>query len=230
MTPSPRISATRRRAPAVLLALLSVLVTLLVAGRWGPLLALDTSLATALHRIAVAWPAWTRANRLLSDWLWDPWTMRAVLAVVVCDLVRCGARRQALWVAVTALAGTALQQTLKAVIGRARPVWPDPVDSAHYAAFPSGHALSAIVTGALVLWLLRLHGAPAGRLWAARAVVAVSVVGVGVTRVCLGVHWPSDVIGGWLLGGALVAAATAVSPAYAPPPAGGWPGAARRAG
>ncbi|MFI9048839.1 phosphatase PAP2 family protein [Streptomyces sp. NPDC053427] len=210
--------AVRPRPPLALLAvltLLSVLLTVLVVARWGPLLSLDASLANALHRCAVTAPAWTRVNRLLSDWVWDPWAMRVVLAAVVVRLVRRGAWPLGLWVAGTALVGTALQQTLKAAVGRARPVWPDPVDSAHYAAFPSGHALSVTVAGGLVLWLLRRHGARSRRQWAARTIVAVSVVGVGFTRVHLGVHWPSDVIGGWLLGGALVAGAAAAYPAYA---------------
>jgi undecaprenyl-diphosphatase len=38
-------------------------------------------------------------------------------------------------------------------------------------------------------------------------VAVVSVVGVGLTRVWLGVHWPSDVVGGWLLGATVVALA-----------------------
>lgn len=41
------------------------------------------------------------------------------------------------------------------------------------------------------------------------AVAAVSVLGVGFTRLYLGVHWPSDVLGGWLLGAALVYGAIA---------------------
>lgn len=44
----------------------------------------------------------------------------------------------------------------------------------------------------------------------ALAVGAVSVLGVGLTRVWLGVHWPSDVVGGWLLGAMLVALAVVV--------------------
>lgn len=47
-------------------------------------------------------------------------------------------------------------------------------------------------------------------MWRAALVAAgVSVLGVGVTRLYLGVHWPSDVLGGWLLGAALVAFAVA---------------------
>ena len=59
----------------------------------------------------------------------------------------------------------------------------------------------------LLLWLLHRYGA--GRvLWrTAVAVAVVSVVGVGLTRIWLGVHWPTDVVGGWLFGALLVALA-----------------------
>ncbi|MFG2828342.1 phosphatase PAP2 family protein [Streptomyces sp. NPDC048434] len=213
---------------ALLCTLLFGLLLTLVVVRWGPLVSLDTDLAGTLHRTAVAAPGWTRLNRVLTDWVWDPWTMRAVLAVTVLLLVRRGERRLALWVAATALIGTGLQQAVKALVGRARPVWPDPVASAHYAAFPSGHALSVLVAGALVLWLLRLVGARP--LWrrTAGTVVVVSVVGVSFTRLYLGVHWLSDVIGGWLLGGALVAGSAAVYGACASRL--DWPAAARRTG
>src|SRR5437868_6442408 len=98
---------------------------------------------------------------------------------------------------------SALLLTLVAIewhplIDRPRPVWPDPVDSARYAAFPSGHAMTATVVCGLLLWLLHHHGA--GRaLWrTALTTAVVSVAGAGLTRVWLGVHWPSDVLGGWL--------------------------------
>ncbi|MER7155909.1 phosphatase PAP2 family protein [Streptomyces lydicus] len=186
-------------------AALFLMLLALVVLRWGPLMSLDAAVSGALHRTAVASPGWTRVSRVLSDWVWDPWAMRALLAVVIGLLVRRGAPLLAVWVGATALAGTALQQLVKALVGRARPVWPDPVDSAHYAAFPSGHAMSALVAGVLLLWLLRLYGARPGWRWTARVLVVLSVVGVGCTRVFLGVHWPSDVLGGWLLGGAVVA-------------------------
>ncbi|WP_030017426.1 phosphatase PAP2 family protein [Streptomyces monomycini] len=194
-----------------LLLLLLPFITLLalVAARWSPLLALDHSIATSLHRTAVTAPGLTSVNKVFSDWVWDPWTLRTLLAVAVIALLRRGQWVLGCWVAVTAAVGTALQQVLKALVGRQRPEWPDPVDSAHYAAFPSGHAMTAAVAGGLALWLLRLLGARRRRLWAAGVPIAVSVTGVGLTRVYLGVHWATDVLGGWLLGGALVAAAAA---------------------
>ncbi|WP_392668145.1 phosphatase PAP2 family protein [Streptomyces sp. LN785] len=177
----------------------------LVAVRWSPLMALDRTVAGTLHRRAVTEPGLVHVNRILTDWVWDPWTMRLLVAVAVVLLWWRGERVLAGWVAATSLIAAVLQQGLKAAIGRARPRWPDPVDSAQYSAFPSGHAMTAMVSCGLLLWLLHRHGV-GRRVWAgALAVAWVSVIGVGVTRLYLGVHWMSDVLGGWLTGAALVA-------------------------
>ncbi|MEU5714604.1 phosphatase PAP2 family protein [Streptomyces sp. NPDC020403] len=189
----------------VVCALLSAALTALVAVRWPPLMSLDGTVARSLHRGAVTEPGLVHLNRVLTDWVWDPWTMRVLTAVVVIALWWRGAPRLAGWVAATSLLATVLQQALKSAVGRERPQWPDPVDSAHYAAFPSGHAMTAMVTCGLLLWLLRLYGA-APLLWRTAVVVAVvSVLGVAFTRLYLGVHWLSDVVGGLLLGGAVTA-------------------------
>ncbi|MER5553678.1 phosphatase PAP2 family protein [Streptomyces sp. NPDC002793] len=190
-------------------AALSLVVLVLVAVRWPPLISLDTTVADGLHRRAVDEPGLVRASRVLTDWVWDPWTMRVLTAVVVITLWRRGARLLAGWVAATSLVGTLLQQGLKWAVGRERPQWPDPVDSAHYAAFPSGHAMSAAVACGLLMWLLRLHGVEPSVWWGSLALAAVSVAGVSLTRVYLGVHWMSDVLGGVLSGAALVALSVA---------------------
>ncbi|WP_326764097.1 phosphatase PAP2 family protein [Streptomyces sp. NBC_01591] len=186
-------------------ALLALVVLTLVAVRWSPLMTLDRNIADALHRRAVTEPGLVHTNRILTDWAWDPWTMRGLITVAVVVLWWRGERLLAVWVAATSVLATLVQQGLKSAVGRERPQWPDPVDSAHYAAFPSGHAMTALVSCGLLLWLLRRHGT-GPRLWRTALVVAfVSVVGVGLTRLYLGVHWLSDVLGGWLLGAALVA-------------------------
>ncbi|GGJ07938.1 hypothetical protein GCM10010121_017840 [Streptomyces brasiliensis] len=106
--------------------------------------------------------------------------------------------------------GTLVQQALKAAVDRPRPIWQDPVDSAPYAAFPSGHAMTATVVCGLLLWLLHRFDAGRALRRTAVALAVVSVAGVGLTRVWPGVHWPSDVVGGWLLGALLVAPAVLV--------------------
>ncbi|MGW5348131.1 phosphatase PAP2 family protein [Streptomyces sp. NPDC004050] len=192
-------------------AVLAALLTVLVAIRWQPLLRLDALVARDLHTVAVARPGVTGVVRVLSDWVWDPWTMRALAALACVWLWLRADRRRAVRVAGATVAAAAVSQGMKEAVGRDRPVWPDPVDAAHFAAFPSGHAMTAAAVCGMLLWLLP-PSAPRAWVRAAWVLAAVSVLGVGFTRVYLGVHWPSDVLAGWLMGAALAALAV------------GWPG------
>ncbi|MDX3522994.1 phosphatase PAP2 family protein [Streptomyces scabiei] len=206
--PPHRPPATRTVRAAVAFAAPSVLLLVLVALSWAPLMSLDRSIADTTHRWAVADPGLTHAFRILTDWVWDPVTMRLLaLAAAVWMVWRHRDWWLAVWLGVTCAAGTAVQQGLKAAVGRERPAWPDPVDSAHYAAYPSGHAMTATVVLGLLVWLLHRYGAGRAVVRAALAVAVVSVLGVGLTRIWLGVHWASDVVGGWLLGGLTIALA-----------------------
>jgi undecaprenyl-diphosphatase len=193
------------------LALCSVVLLALVEASWQPLIAMDTEVARTTHRWAVRADGLTAVARVLTDWFWDPVTLRALTVVVAGWLAL---RRAQWWPALWLVAGVAvaavLQQVLKAVVARPRPVWPDPLDDARFAAFPSGHAMTATVCCGLLLWVLHRRGAGRGLWRAAVATAVVSVVGVGLTRVWLGVHWPTDVLGGWLLGAMTVAAAVMV--------------------
>ena len=102
---------------------------------------------------------------------------------------------------------------LKELAARPRP---DPalalVEETGYA-FPSGHAVfAAAFFGALIILLSRwryLEGRPALRLTAQGALLLL-LLGVGASRVWLGVHWPSDVIGGFLFGALYLAVLVAI--------------------
>ncbi|MEU6513856.1 phosphatase PAP2 family protein [Streptomyces sp. NPDC046978] len=195
---------------AAALSLASLTLLLLVALSWHPLTALDGDVSRTLHRSALAHRGTTRAFRILTDWVWDPATMRILAAAAVLWLLwRRRDPRTALWVAATGVLAALVQNAFKVLVGRARPVWPDPVDSARGSAFPSGHAMTATVVCGLLLWLLHRYGAAGATRLMAWAAAVVSVVGVGLTRVWLGVHWPSDVVGGWLLGALMVTLAVA---------------------
>ncbi|MFF3850262.1 phosphatase PAP2 family protein [Streptomyces sp. NPDC002328] len=212
--PSPYRTAVRA---ALALGLSSLLLLVLVVAEWGPLISVDGDIARTTHRWAVADPDVTQVCRVLTDWVWDPLVMRLLCAAVAVWLVwRRAAWWTAAWLVTTSAVGTAIQQGMKAAVGRERPVWPDPVDSAHYAAFPSGHALTATVALGLVLWLLHREGVSPAVWRTAVTVAAVSVVGVGLTRIWLGVHWASDVLAGWLLGAMLVALAIAAHTRWRP--------------
>ncbi|MEU3556509.1 phosphatase PAP2 family protein [Streptomyces fragilis] len=208
--PPSRLHDTALRA-AVVLASCSLVLLALVDASWQPLMTLDAEVARTTHRWAVREDGLTALFRVLTDWVWDPLTLRALtLAVAVWLAWRRGQWWSALWLLGVVLVAALTQQVLKAAVARPRPVWPDPVDHARYAAFPSGHAMTATVCCALLLWVLHRRGVGRGAWRAAVTVAAVSVVGVGLTRVWLGVHWLSDVVGGWLLGALVVAAALVV--------------------
>ncbi|MGW6567767.1 phosphatase PAP2 family protein [Streptomyces sp. NPDC054975] len=196
------------RSSAVVSGALLVVLLVLVEVGWSPLLSLDRSVADSLHRSAHAEPGFTQFNRVLSDWVWDPWTMRALVLLAALVVWRWRERSLALWLAGALLVAGGVQQALKAALDRDRPGWPNPVDSAHFASFPSGHATTVVVGCGLLLWVLALHWRESWRGWSVLAVAAlVSVAGAGWTRLYLGVHWLSDVVAGWLLGWCVVAVA-----------------------
>ncbi|MFJ4970200.1 phosphatase PAP2 family protein [Streptomyces sp. NPDC088755] len=179
------------------------LLLVLVEGKWPPLRRLDAGAARRLHATALEHPEWTATLRILSDWVWDPATLRVAVALLTLWLLHRRAWRLAAWAAVTAAGGATIGVLVKVVVERARPSLENPVALAPGYSFPSGHAMTA-TTSFAVLLLVLLPMVP--RAWRAAcwAVAVISVLGVGFTRIALGVHWFSDVIGGWLLGGAVV--------------------------
>ncbi|MGW6685432.1 phosphatase PAP2 family protein [Streptomyces sp. NPDC054961] len=183
------------------------LALVLVESQWPPLHRLDQDSAERLHSTALAHPGWVRFLEVLSDLVWDPVTMRLLVALVVAWLVSRRAWRLAAWACATAVAGGLIGFLAKSAVERARPHLPDPVAHAPGFSFPSGHAMTA-TTSCAVLLLVLLPVVP--RAWRPLpwVLALVTVAGVGYTRVALGVHWVSDVVGGWLLGLAVVAATT----------------------
>lgn len=193
---------------AVVTAVASVpfaLALVLVEAQWAPLHRLDQTAAERLHGNALAHPGWVEVLRVLSDFVWDPVTMRLAVAVLVAWLVTRRAWRLAAWASVTAVAGGLIGLLAKSAVERARPHLPDPVAHAPGFSFPSGHAMTA-TTSCAILLLVLLPVIP--RAWRPLPwlLALVTTVGVGYTRVALGVHWVSDVVGGWLLGLAVVTA------------------------
>lgn len=186
------------RRLAVFIAVLAawVLLLVLVVTAWGPLHRLDLDVANDLHRVAVDHSGqvdwWKWVSRVLHP---DVERIGAAIAAVLLYLAR--RARSALFVVVVMLGAAILEAVTKLAVGRDRPEFVHPVASAAGKSFPSGHALGAVVAFGLVLVLV-----PRRFKVAAGMVGGAAVLLVSYSRLALGVHYLSDVVGGWLLGAA----------------------------
>lgn len=116
----------------------------------------------------------------------------AILALVLPALLWRHRRADALWLALMMAGGTALNLALKQIFAAPRPDLLPHLDIVHSYSFPSGHAAgNMMMFGALAMLAGR-----SSLYWAAGVIIAL----IGVSRVWLGVHWPSDVTAGWIEG------------------------------
>jgi undecaprenyl-diphosphatase len=154
----------------------------------------DAIVRNAVH--AHASPGSTAAMRAITQ-LGSPWFLLTLGLFVVWRLVSSGRRRTALLLAVAALGGEAFDGVLKMAFQRTRPEAFFGLVSPHNYSFPSGHALaSSCFYGVLAAILsVELAGWRKVAIWVAAAVL---VTLIGLSRVYLGVHYPTDVIGGFL--------------------------------
>lgn len=113
---------------------------------------------------------------------------------------RPGRRGDGVLIAVVAAGAGLLVSVSKPIVGRVRPPEEFRLAVETNQSFPSGHALASMaVLGVLaVVFLPRLRSPGARR--AGYALIAVFVLAIGISRLYLGVHWSTDVAGGWLTG------------------------------
>lgn len=146
----------------------------------------------------------------------DTWTAVVVFTVTAVFLAIQHRWRLVAFVAATGVGLSVLIPVSKALIGRARPIVEvQLVEEPVNASFPSGHAMTAVVLWGTVTLIALPAVRRAARPWLIAAVVVLAGI-IGFTRLALGVHYVSDVVAGWALGGAWL---TAMVLAFRP-----WPG------
>ena len=143
-------------------------------------------------------------------------TIALPLLIVVGVLATEGGRRltrrlrSGFIITVLASVGVLLGLTINRLDGRVRPPVADWAGSAGGPSFPSGHTTVASLFAASCAWVIATRvrsGWPRRSIWIGAAVYALLV---GLSRIWLGVHWPTDVLGGWLYASTWLAASAAL--------------------
>jgi undecaprenyl-diphosphatase len=161
-----------------------------------------------------------RSANDLSDPIGPPWIEEmarditalgsyAVLSVVFCAvviyLIMVHQRAPALWVVVAVCGGIALNDALKLAFERPRPELVSHAARVFTTSFPSGHAtLSAVTYLTLGALLASLHSSLRLKAYFLGLAILLTVA-VGISRIYLGVHYPTDVLAGWCIGAAWAA-------------------------
>jgi membrane-associated phospholipid phosphatase len=180
----------------------------------GPLVRFDHSTADALHTYASETPNLTGLFRIVGI----PGSLAALALVGVLVAVALLVQRSwltlAVWL-VAVLGGEALNLLLKDLFARPRPALEHPLMVETSYSFPSGQAMVSLV----VYGMLAYFAVLTLRSWGKRAVsvggAAIIVVLIDFSRVYLGAHYVSDVVGGLALGGAWLSAVITASDALA---------------
>jgi undecaprenyl-diphosphatase len=161
-----------------------------------PLLNFDNAVSNAALRVALAHPWWRSTMDAVT--MTGSIVVLGPVAAVGCLVLLWRRRlRAAAFVALTLPVTLTIRLSLVNAIDRPRPV--DRLAPSAGWSFPSGHttaAAAAALNAVLVCWSL------VRRRWIRVVVAALAAgwaVAVGISRVALVVHWPSDVVGGWLL-------------------------------
>jgi undecaprenyl-diphosphatase len=113
-------------------------------------------------------------------------------------LIRYRRRREAITILLALGVGYGLTAFLKFIFHRDRPNLWEFIDRPEDYSFPSGHAMVSMVVYATAAYLL--EAAFSKYRWAFRSVAAALIILIGLSRVFIGVHWPSDVLAGYIGG------------------------------
>jgi undecaprenyl-diphosphatase len=130
--------------------------------------------------------------------LGEPVILLIMCLVIGTWLLTRGQRSQATILIIAAGGAVALNTLLKVLFGRARPMlWERVVDVGQYS-FPSGHAMISMVIFGTIGYLLSSKF-PLWRIGIISLTILL-VTGIGLSRLYLGVHWPTDIVAGYAAG------------------------------
>lgn len=138
-------------------------------------------------------PALDRAAVVLST-AGAPEIMNTVAGVLVLSLLLRRCRSEALFFGLAVGGAVALNNLVKVIFGRPRPALWESIAPAKFYSFPSGHAMGTAALAAALAFLLW----PTPWRWPVLLASGLFALCVGFSRLYLGVHYPSDVLAGWV--------------------------------
>ncbi|WP_238008192.1 phosphatase PAP2 family protein [Dactylosporangium sp. AC04546] len=191
-------TALQRMAGFGAAALLFSLLVIAVRVRWVPLESVDRGIAESLN--AVVAPSDLLVQ--LMGGISRLGSFGVLFWLIAIGTTLLAVRRQwrlAGFLVVTAVGGLVLDPTLKLAVGRLRPVVEQPIAHGGGNSFPSGHSLNSLICYAALLLVFLPALRPRFRRPVVLAVGALVVL-VAFSRLALGVHFLSDVVGAWSLG------------------------------
>ena len=182
------------------------------ASHWNWLMGVDSAWLEAGHRYSVAHPGWATTWNGFCTVLGPTAFRLLTLIVIVVSLVRRNFRVALFLVVSVELTGL-ITEIVKYVANRPRPA--SAVVSSPSTSFPSGHAFGVMagVLALLTVVLPVIHRSL--RVWLI-ALGVLTVIAIGIGRVVLNVHYPSDVVAGWALGYAYFVACLLLVPPSRP--------------
>jgi len=201
--PPQRADAVRRRLILVVVGIVGVLVALFLkladSVRESDVVArLDSNAMTWVVQHRVGWL--TQIARCFT-FLGSAWVVTVLVVTSAAFLVVRHRRSDALLVVASAAGTALLVEVMKHGIDRPRPPVSGRLVTVTGAAFPSGHAAQSVACyAALAVVAAMATRSTRGRILLGVA-AGVTAVAIGTSRVYLGVHWPTDVVSGWLLAG-----------------------------
>ena len=153
----------------------------------------DQAIRSWVHQLSSTDMTW--AMRTISMLGFEVLIFEVLIAFIVFAKLRW--KRAALWLAVAMVGSILLDAALKYAYHRARPgaFFGSP---AKYYSFPSGHALSSLCFYGVMAGLLSARAKSAWLRVVIWVIAATLVVAIGLSRIYLGVHYPSDVLAGYL--------------------------------
>jgi undecaprenyl-diphosphatase len=187
-------------------ACILLVVFLVIAGEVteGETLAFDKKIVLAFRKAddpsQPIGPAWVTGMLLDLTALGGTAVLGLVVLAVVGFLALQRRYFTALFIFVTAASGEAVGAVLKSVFSRPRPIVASHLREAFSSSFPSGHAMqSAIVYLTLGAMLMRIVEGRLTKIYCCTMAMFLTFL-VGLSRVWLGVHYPTDVLAGWTVG------------------------------